>query len=202
VVIKDGTNRWLKKDQFNNDRWARRNKAMFELLLESGLDLSTMRFVEYGCGPYQPFANGYRGYFKNGVCCDLKLWHGCDLTINLNNSDTQLPDGDIAVLSGVLSYIDDPEAVLARLLEHHKYLLLSYKVMEDLWTPRRLLKFLLGGESQLKAKIRIIRTRVVESGMRNHLNTQELLQLISGKGHIRNIDYWSHHVLLLLKSNY
>lgn len=102
-------------------KWAERNMKMLSLIDNP----QQYSYTEYGCGPFRPFYSEAEGCEVH--CVDICEWDFGNIVFEfgLSEDDSILPNTDIAVMSGVLEYIDDQDACLDILRKHHKKLLFS-----------------------------------------------------------------------------
>jgi hypothetical protein len=191
---KDGKFRWHDSNEFKK-RWGKRNEALYLLLKECDLLLSELRFVEYGCGPHKPFFNLCGKEFRSGVCCDTKQWEQDTFIVDLNNLNSNLPVGNIGVMSGVLEYLNNPRQVLEKIIKNHEFLLFSYLAIDNEISLRDKLQGLFKEKHEFLLKK--IKQRTA-NGIRNHFDIAGIFNLIEGKAYIENIGNFNNQILLLL----
>lgn len=189
------TLRWHYTDSYKL-QWLDRNKFLFGLLEELDLPISEMSCIEYGCGPHTPFKSLYGNRFKSISICDTKKWNDEVILLDLNKSNSFLKS-DIAVLSGVLEYLDDLPAVLGKFEICNSYLLISYYPVKEKYSLINSLKAMFFRNQLLK--IKEFKKRIF-LGCKNHLNSSDFFKLISQHFVIENIDTYENQIIILVKT--
>lgn len=161
-------NRWTSSNSYRAS-WGERSKALLDLFSGAYPNATSASFSEYGCGPNQPFYQAVRSKFSC-VCYDIKSWNDDCQVVNLNDLSFDVEKTDVAVLSGVLEYMDKPELTVARLSQFHRYMLLSYHPVRNFHFTNR-------------SVICEIKERAESNGWRNHLNVERLIKAISESGY-------------------
>lgn len=161
-------NRWTSVHSYRAS-WGERSKALLDLFLGAYPNEEETSFSEYGCGPNQPFYKAVNSKFH---CAryDIKLWNNDCRFVDLNNPHFEVEETDVAVLSGVMEYMNKPEFTISRLSQFHRYMLLSYH-------PVRNFHMTSGGV------ISEISERAEKNGWRNHLSVERLINAISASGY-------------------
>ena len=190
------TEHWMSKEVFN-EAWRDRGEQLLQMFFEREYNLEMDYAVaEYGCGPYAPI-HTLCSTRKNMTVekFDLQLWDKHTKSINLNDPNLELPRVNIAVFSGVLEYVDDIEAVLAKAINSSDYVLFSYAFLPERF---RILKFVSD-----KYYLRHINFRAARNGWRNHLSNEQLLDIISKYGVLSSVNIWNNRQsLFLIKNRY
>jgi hypothetical protein len=106
--------------------------------------------------------------------------------MDLNDPDFQAEKTDVAVLSGVMEYMNNPQLTIARLSQFHRYMLLSYH-------PVRNFHFTSGGV------ISEINVRAEKNGWRNHLSVEGFNIAIASSGYPLAIRKYGKQLLALIE---
>jgi hypothetical protein len=141
--------------------------AAIKLLVDSSLNNSAhLTYTEYGCGAKAPFS---KLVGEPGRCFryDLTAWDEDCLTVNLNDHDFSVEKTDVAILGGVVEYLDDPVATLRRLSGFHKYVAFSYYCLNMPFFGNFF-------------SAEVISRRAFKNGWRNHYTEQRLLSSFEG----------------------
>jgi hypothetical protein len=119
--------------------WIERSELLLDMLSSAGLSDRAESFSEYGCGPNKPFRTALAKASSQATChaLDLRAWDSDVMVADLDAADFErFPGSGCGVLCGVLEYLQNPAATLARLRPKHRILLFSY-CYADLASARR-----------------------------------------------------------------
>jgi hypothetical protein len=167
--------------------WIERSELLLSMLRSAGLLDVAESFSEYGCGPHKPFQSALSKALSQATChaLDLKAWDSDVMVADLDAADfDSFPGSGCGVLCGVLEYLHNPAATLARLRSKHRILLFSY-CYADLPSAR-------GAEE----KVKVLAARAA-LGWRNHVSIEELASMTAAFGHISDIAHWRDQVLVV-----
>ncbi len=163
-MTKTSLARWISSDAYDV-AWSTRSDALLGIFRNTLSGTDSMTFAEYGCGPNAPFSKAV-GHPERCQRYDIKAWDdGCRI-INLNENSFLPATADVAVLSGVLEYMNDPKSTLLRLGAFHRYILLSYHPIRTFQIFRA-------------SRIDEINKRAGQNGWRNHLTLGELFDTVA-----------------------
>lgn len=181
---KTSLSRWTKSESYHAT-WSNRSDALLNLYRSVFPTIAGTSFSEYGCGPNQPFAKALD--LQEAVLrYDIKAWDdGCKV-VDLNEPKFQVENTDVAVLSGVLEYMNKPQETLKRLAGFHTYALVSYYPIQNLALRNA-------------TRIAEINKRAENNGWRNHLNLDDLVRVVSLSSFPIALRDFQRQVLLLLE---
>lgn len=171
--------------------WEARAAALFQLFFSQLYSEGTeYRVAEFGCGVNAPVSKILEGKSNFHVQkFDLKPWDSDTIVLDLNDPDAKLPDSEIFVLSGVLEYLNNADALLIRLMGACRYLLLSYAYLP------------IKCSRDDEAYLREVSSRCSVHGWRNHYSSTELVKILAGAGVLSGVGSWKQQGLFLVRSH-
>lgn len=183
------TKRWENRDSYNKD-WSSRSEALFEMFMRSESDgEKTYEISEFGCGPYAPFSTTLKDNDRFNVKkYDIKAWDPETNVMNLNDSNIDFDEGDIATFSGVLEYLNDIQDTLGKAISHYRYLLVSYAFVPA------------DTKNNDANYLKLIRNRSVTHGWRNHHSSDDFVKILSSIGVISDIGLLGDQALFVVRS--
>ncbi len=178
---KTDVRRWTNADNFHSS-WIYRNQHMFDFVKSSITIDDEMSFCEYGCGSLSPFSSIARK--QNHICyrADFKQWDDDCALIDLNDKYFIPIKADIAVMSGVLEYINNIDNLFRKLSLSHSYILFSYNYFNC-----------------NNNAIDILIDRVQRQGWRNHYSLEKLFNFLKEFGYVVSLAEYKNQVIILLK---
>lgn len=183
------TTRWERLDSFSSN-WNTRNIEMLELIDDALSHHKELTFTEYGCGPNAPFTQAVENSGNRRVIrSDRKKWRPDDFLCDLDRPPKTIPASDVAVLSGVIEYLDDVEQTFELLAKNHDYLLGSYAICT-------LTK---ANEASVADMANQIDVRAKSHGWKNHFDFQTLVAILSAHGPILRISTWQTQVIFVTR---
>lgn len=181
------TDRW-RDHQAYSEEWRDRSLRLWSLFVNHERQEQTSYVAsEIGCGAYAPFASVARDIDNLSVRkYDIQRWDDETTVCDLNSNPAIVKPADIAVLSGVLEYVNAIEDTLRVLLRSHDYLLFSYAFLP---------LDCIGDDGKY---LEAIYNRSTSSGWRNHHTNPEIVAMVQRVGILSGIDVWSNSQTLFL----
>jgi hypothetical protein len=156
--------RWAKSSSYPLS-WGTRS-ALVKGLIERTLPNQSLSYTEYGCGKNSPFSN-LIGTSSQCIRYDLTSWDQDCSVVDLNDDRFDVASSDVAVLCGVVEYLNSPRATFSRLAMFHKYIAFSYFPASP-------------STSLFHSCVRSINRRALRNGWRNHYTESLLLSTFEG----------------------